>query len=770
MELYYNKPAQNWLEALPLGNGRLGAMVYGDPVHETIQLNEETLWSGHYEPEADNPDCAPMLDEIRRAIFSGDYARGEELTNTYMICRGKGSAARGECGPYGSFQTAGELHIDFTYGEGEVSDYSRNLDLTSGLASTRFLVGETEVKGYVFTSFTAGVVVCYYTSKKPFTAACRFTRERAVCAANLPEKLLAITGTFPENPAEDEGLAYAAAAKLYPEGGTLTGEGDTLTARDVTALAIVMDIRTTYEPPKPDVGVTLCRDPMVPLAACVENIGKHPIHEISMVEDMYSESAHVLTGFMNRVQLELRGADPAMKKIPTDERIRRMQQGESDTGLLVTYFAFGRYLLVCSSYNCKLPANLQGVWADTYETPWSGDYHININLQMNYWLSETCGLGELNDSHFDYIRFLAEHGARTAKIQYGEDGWCAHTSTTPWGFTSPGQNASWGSFMAAGAWCCTHIWERYAFSGDKKVLSDYIDVLIGASKFFLGFLTEDPRTGYLVTCPSNSPENHFKDPVTGKTCAICAGPTMDNEIVRDLFTQTAQALDILGREPELAEKLRQTADRLPPIQIGKHGQIMEWSEDFEETEPGHRHVSHLYALHPSAQITESTPELLKAAEVTLERRLSSGGGHTGWSRAWIVNFYARLGKGDKCLENLNALLAKCTHPNMFDNHPPFQIDGNFGGTAGIAEMLLASHDGKIVLLPALPTDPAWTSGKVSGLRARGGFTVDMIWREGRVVRFTIHSSLGGPVTVMANGKTHTYRTVAGEKLVCELLV
>ncbi len=770
MKLYYNKPAQNWLEALPLGNGRLGAMVYGDPIHETIQLNEETLWSGHYEPEADNPDCAPMLPEIRRAIFAGDYAKGEELTNTYMICRGQGSAARGECGPYGSFQTAGELHVDFAYGDGEITDYSRELDLISGLAFTRFHVGEAEVKGYVFTSFTAGVLVCYYKSDVPFTAACWLTRDKARCAAEAAEKMLTITGTFPENPDEDDGLAYAACAKLYPEGGTLTMDGEKLVARDVTALGLVLDVRTTYMPPKPDVGVKLCRDPMVPLAACMDNISKCPIRNLSMVEDMYSESAHVLAGFMNRVQLELVGSDGALDRVPTDERIRRVQQGEEDTGLLVTYFAYGRYLLVCSSYNCQLPANLQGVWADTYDTPWSGDYHININLQMNYWLSETCGMGELNDSHFAYIRFLAEHGARTAKIQYGEEGWCAHTSTTPWGFTSPGQNASWGSFMAAGAWCCTHIWERYAFSGDKKVLSDYIDVLVGASDFFLGFLTEDPRTGYLVTCPSNSPENHFKDPITGKTCAICAGPTMDNEIVRDLFTQTADALDILEMNPDLAKKLRETAHRLPPIQIGKHGQIMEWSEDFEETEPGHRHVSHLYALHPSAQITESTPELFRAAEVTLERRLSSGGGHTGWSRAWIVNFYARLGKGNKCLENLNALLAKCTHPNMFDNHPPFQIDGNFGGTAGIAEMLLQSHDGKIVLLPALPDTPAWASGQVSGLCARGGFKVDMKWRGGRVVRFTLHSTLGGKVTVVVQGKEHTYQTEAGRDLVCELLV
>lgn len=772
MELFYTAPASKWVEGLPIGNGRMGAVVYGDPVHETIQLNEESLWTGYYDPDADNPDCAPMLAEIRKAIFAGDYVKGEELTNTYMICRGKGSNIwEGGYVPYGIYQTAGELHIDFDYGTETIADYSRKLDLVSGLASTRFTADGASVKGYVFSSFAAGVIVCYYVSDRPFTAACRLTREQAAASANKTMRTISLMGTFPENPADGDGIAYATVAKLYPEGGTVELDGTTMIAKDVTALAIVLDTETTYEPPKSGVGVELCRDPAVPYAACLEKLVKNPVRGAADVEDMFSESAHILSAFMNRVQLDLDGKDPSLKVLPTDERIRRMQQGGSDTGLLITYFAFGRYLLVSSSYNCRLPANLQGIWADTYMTPWSGDYHININLQMNYWLSETCGLGEMNEPYFDYIRFLADHGSKTAKIQYGADGWCAHTSTSPWGFTAPGQNASWGSFMAAGAWCCTHIWERYAFSGDKKVLEDYIDVMVGAAKFFLDFLVEDPGTGYLVTCPSNSPENHFVDPVSGETCAICAGPAMDNAIVRDLFTQTADALEILGRGgEEICGKMRAACEKLPPIRIGKYGQIMEWNEDFEETEPGHRHISHLYALHPSAQITESTPDLFRAAGVTLERRLASGGGHTGWSRAWIINFYARLGQGDKCLENLNALLAKCTLPNMFDNHPPFQIDGNFGGAAGIAEMLLASHDGKIVLLPALPSDPAWASGKVSGLCARGGYRVDMIWQNRRVVRFTIHSDNGGDVTVSVHGKDHIYRTEAGRDLVCELLV
>ncbi|MBE6570299.1 MAG: glycoside hydrolase family 95 protein [Ruminococcaceae bacterium] len=771
MNLFYKAPAKTWEEGLPLGNGRLGAVVYGDPLHETIQLNEETLWSGHYDPFADNPECPPMLDEIRKAIFDGDLVKSERLANTYSVCRGKGGTTSGDEGPYGSYQTAGELHIDFAYEGSTITDYSRTLDLTTGLASIRYSVNGTPVKGSVFTSYAAGVAVCYYESEKPFTAICRFSRERATAAADPAMRLLSLTGTFPENPEEGVGMAYAAAAKLYPEGGEIEADGAALIARNVKALAVVIDIETTYEPPKPDTGVELCRNPAVPYAACLDRLEKNPVRSSADMEKMFSASAGILEELMGRVQLDLAGNDPAMQCVPTDERILRMKEGTADTGLLITYFDFGRYLLISSSYNCRLPANLQGIWADTYKTPWSGDYHVDINLQMNYWLSETCGLGELNKPYFEYIRFLSEHGSRTARIQYGADGWCCHAITTPWGFTSPGEHASWGAVMTGGAWCCTHIWERYAFSGDKAVLEEYIDVMKGAAKFFLDFLVEDPRTGYLVTCPSNSPESHFYDPVTGNDCANCAGPTMDNEIIRDVFTQTADALEILGMgEDELCAALREACGKLPPIRIGKYGQIMEWMEEYAEIDTCHRHLSPLYALFPAAQITEQTPDLMEAAAVTLDRRLGEGGecGRCPWSNAWLVNLFARLKEGDKCLKHLNTMLTRFTMANMFNNPSLFQIEGNFGSVNGIAEMLLSSHDGRIVLLPALPSEPAWSSGQVNGLCARGGFRVDMVWENSQVVRFTLHSANGGDVTVRANGKDCIYRTEAGRDLVCEL--
>ena len=348
------------------------------------------------------------------------------------------------------------------------------------------------------------------------------------------------------------------------------------------------------------------------------------------------------------------------------------------------------------------------------------------------------------------------------------NGWVAHTITNPWGFTAPGEGASWGSFMCAGAWCCQHIMERYRFSLDKNVLRENYDIMRGSAEFFLDYLTLDPNTGCLATCPSNSPENSFFAPDGGRY-AICAGPTMDNEIVRELFNNTAEAADILGVDEDFAALLREKAALLSPIKVGKHGQIMEWSEDFDEPEPGHRHVSHLYALHPGCEITRNTPELMDAAKVTLKRRLSGGGGHTGWSRAWITLFYSRLGEGNACLDNLNALLGKSTLPNMFDTHPPFQIDGNFGGTAALAEMLLQSHDGRITLLPALPDNEDWKNGSFEGLSARGGITVDCEWRRGKVVKFTLKSTKDTEVTVFADGKEYSCRIIANRPTVYEFL-
>ncbi len=766
MELFYTHPAKTWTEALPLGNGRLGAMTYGDPLHEIIQLNEETLWSGRFDPDADNPDCASHLDEMRQAIFSGNYAEGERLANRYLVCKGLGSHWGNVTAdePYGTYQTAGEIHIDYFHGRNVTTEaYKRVLDLDGGLSKVTFTTDGAEYNAYTCTTLSekplAGILMHRFVNNNSakITAKISYSLKdgEITCSGSSITAKKVIPGS----------QAFAVYLKIIPDGGRITATDDGILLEDTSGFTLLGDVRTTYTKPAPDGSNRPSTDPNEALQKCLRSVkayaGLPP-------EEIYSESAQILSSFMQRVKLSLI-RDESAEKLPTDERINRVKCGESDAGLIQLYFAYGRYLLVCSSYNCVLPANLQGIWAEGYSNIWSCDYHININIQMNYWLAETCGLPELTKPYFDYLRFISSHGRRTAKVQYNMSGWVAHTITNPWGFTAPGEGASWGSFVCAGAWCCSHIMERYNFSRDEKFLRDNYDIMKSSCEFYLDYLTIDPRNGFLCTCPSNSPENRF---IIGEnqTAGICAGPTMDNEILRELFTNTAHAAEILGIDFSFAEKLRQTADRLRPLTIGKHGQIMEWSEDFDEAEPGHRHISHLYALHPGNQINKTTPDLMEAARVTLERRLSSGGGHTGWSRAWVTLFFSRLGMGNNCLDSLNKLLAKSTLPNMFDTHPPFQIDGNFGGAAAVAEMLIQSHMGNIELLPALPADPDWQSGSFEGLRARGGYTVDCVWRDGRVVKFKIKSDRDGKVEVLANGKAYTYTVTHDRTTVCELLV
>lgn len=762
MKLFYKKPAKRWPEAVALGNGRLGAMVYGGINCDIIQINEETLWNGRFDPYADNPECAEHLSEIREAIFSGDHKRGSELTYKYMVCRGKGSNfGRGLKADYGSYQTAGEVHIEFDgVGEDLPSDYTRSLALNSGLATAEYTAGGKHFVNRAFTSFDRGVLVAEYKCDSPFDA--KITYENLYENAQYSKDSITLCHAFADS------IAYAVYGKIECDGITSADE-EGIRVKGATRVRIVLDVRTTYVKPGIDGLPKPSNDPEIPLVKAKEAVEATCGADF---DEMYDSSAAILNSFLDRASIQLNVSDE-VATIPTNERIRKLQSGERDNALLLQYFTFGRYLLICSSYNCVLPANLQGLWAGDYDVIWSADYHININLQMNYWLAEATGMPELTKPLIEFVRFISEHGKRTAKVQYGTDGWVAHVISNPWGFTAPGERADWGSFMCGGAWCTQHITERYNFSGDINVLRENYDIFKGAAEFFLDFLVEDPRSGYLVTCPSNSPENWFLLP-DGSREAICAGPTMDNQIIRDVFETTAMAAEKLGIDSEFAAHLREKSAKLTPTRVGKLGQIMEWSEDYDEWEPGHRHLSPLYGLFPSNQINRNTPKLREAARTTLHRRIEHGGGYTGWSRSLVTLSLARLGEGNECLDSLRKLIANCTLPNMFDNHPgwtikdgittpipydeetgewaTFQIDGNFGGAAAIAEMLIQSQDGYIILLPALPDDGEWQTGSFRGLAARGGFTVDCTWKEGRVVEYTVYADNEREVRIFVNGE------------------
>ena len=756
MKLWYLSPANaavmdgtdawtddvEWLKALPLGNGSLGAMVFGDVPMERIQLNEETMWSGSPQ-HSDNPVAAENLQRIRQLLFEGRYREATELTNRTQVCTGAGSGSgNGKDVPYGSFQTLGDLWIDFDCKD-EYTDYYRDLDLETAVATVSYTQDGVRYRREIFVSRPDQVMVVRMTADRrgALSFTCRMTRPERF-TTSCEDGQLVMSGALNDGYGGSN-LRYMARLKAVTHGGETSCTDDALRVSGADEVILLLAASTDY---RLDYPLYKGRDYV--------NITRRAIEQAGHKSYTSLLKAHLkeYEPYFDRVSLRLGGDES--QDIPTDERLERVKQGADDEHLCELMFQYGRYLLIASSRPGTMPANLQGIWANKVQTPWNGDYHTNVNIQMNYWPAEVANLSECQLPLFNLIASLVKPGHETARVQYGMRGWVVHPITNIWGYTSPGETSSWGMHPGGTGWLCQHICEHYRFTGDKDFLQRMYPVLKGAVKFYLDWLTVDPRSGKLVSGPAASPENSFVAP-DGSRAQISMGPTHDQQVIWQLFDDFGMASRELGIDDDLVRRVAAAKANLAPTKIGHDGRIMEWAEEFEEVEPGHRHISHLFAVHPGAQINMlQTPELATAAGKSMDYRIAHGGGHTGWSSAWLIIQYARLLRGEQAKGSLDTVLRRCVMPNLFTQHPPFQMDANFGTTAGIAEMLLQSHvydSGTYVLqlLPALPA--AWPDGEFTGLKARGGFEVSARWQAGRMVELRVKSLLGNDFSVWYDG-------------------